>query len=674
MRTILTLLTLALIIINAAGQTLPKNDPLKLDADYYLMDKDFKKALTNYLNVIKSEPENADIKYKIGICYMNSENEKNLAIPYLEEASQKVSEKYNPSSFKETNAPVDALFVLGSAYRINNQLDEAIGAYTRYREYLDPKDDYNLKVVDQYLKSCELAKTMEKQPVNMTSVNLGSPLNTVSSSYRAVVSGDGKTMFYTTTGRLGYDIYLSLFKDTAWTTPRNVTSVLGAGKYMMTSDLSFDGQTLLLTLEDPMNSDIYESHFIKGRWSKAEAMGKEINSKYNETHASLSNDGKVIYFTSDRKGGLGDKDIYKSVMNLKGEWDKAENLGPVINTPFNEETPFMSETGDKLFFSSEGHEGIGGYDIFYYDFSNPSKGVVNLGYPLNTTDNDLFYVPTGDGMTAYYAFAGKDSYGGKDIYLVSVEERQEEEVRAGEGIEERVEEVMSESLVEIAKPDSVADLSALAVEEPSKPDSVEEEERGGEERVGEVVSESVAEVVSESVAEVESESVTEAESENVTEVESESVAEVVSESVAETSFKIQILALRKPADLKNFLNLPGIRVTYNNDNWYRYTLGTTLSRQEAESLLSEVMSKGYKDAFIKASPVDPQFTIQVMAVPGPVVDLSQFTGLTEIFVIRGADNYCRYSTGEYSTREEALASLDTIRSKGYKKAFVTRVK
>ncbi len=94
----------------------------------------------------------------------------------------------------------------------------------------------------------------------------------------------------------------------------------------------------------------------------------------------------------------------------------------MINTPFNEETPFVTADGQRLYFSSEGHDGIGGYDIFYYDFNNPAAGVVNVGYPLNTTDNDLFYVPQGTGNTGIYAFRGSDTYGGRDIYRVTVEE------------------------------------------------------------------------------------------------------------------------------------------------------------------------------------------------------------------------------------------------------------
>ena len=133
----------------------------------------------------------------------------------------------------------------------------------------------------------------------------------------------------------------------------------------------------------------------------------------------MSPDGKIMYFTSNRKGGEGDLDIYRSM--LQGDvWSNPQNLGPEINTPYNEETPFVSGDGNVLYFSSEGHQGMGGYDIFRYDFTKPENGAVNLGYPINTTDNNLFYVPGGNDTSAYYAFSGQDTYGGRDIYQVAV--------------------------------------------------------------------------------------------------------------------------------------------------------------------------------------------------------------------------------------------------------------
>jgi tetratricopeptide (TPR) repeat protein len=661
MKIVLLLLTMTLACITLTAQTLAKNDPLKYDADYYLMEKDFTKALNTYKNILRSEPDNADIKYKTGICYLNSENEKDLAIPYLEEASQKISEKYNSNSFDETNAPIDALFLLGSAYRINNQIDRAMDSYREYRNYLDPKDSYNLNVVDQYLKSCELAAIMQKSPVPVSQKNLGSPVNNEFPNYNPVLSGDGKTMFYTSPARQGYDIFLTTLEDTTWSVPKNVTTLLGTGKYMRTCDLSFDGLTLLLSLDDPMNADIYISRFNKGKWSKAEPLGKEINSKFNETHASLSVDGRVLYFTSNRKGGEGDLDIYKAEPDEKGSWGKPVNLGPVINTTLNEETPFITESGDRLYFSSEGHSGIGGYDIYYYDFSNPSKGVVNLGYPINGTDNDLFFVPTGDGRTAYYAFKGEDTKGGRDIYRMYIHDPDIPEVIIAENVDvteeisepEVAELPVLEELPVVEELPFVADVTELQ-EVIELPELLEVPEVTEVTEVPEVPEESVEDTTKFFIAEM------------------PPAEDPV--SPAASSYRIQVMALLKPVDLARFHDLSGVMVARNGDRWYRYTLGNTTDKNEAELLLASIKSKGYRDAFIRPFPGYPRYTIQVMAVPGPVVNLEMFSDLPAISVIKGQDKFCRYTTGEFPTKDEAISNLGRIRELGFTTAFVTRMK
>jgi septal ring-binding cell division protein DamX len=401
-----------------------------------------------------------------------------------------------------------------------------------------------------------------------------------------------------------------------------------------------------------MNNDIFISRFNKGRWSKAEPLGKEINTKYNETHASLSPDGRTLFFTSDRKGGIGDLDIYRAENDGNGSWGKPVNLGPEINTIFDEETPFLIETGNVLYFSSKGHNSIGGYDIFYYNFENPSEGVVNVGYPLNTTDNDLFYVPSGDGTSAYYAFRGEDSYGGRDIYKVFVQkpEPKTEEIVAGN---------TSDTIVPL-------EFIAEVVPEPAIPQEPEV-------FIDPIPTELPAETEPEAPEmPAVAEPIAEAEPAEIVFEEKVAVASTPEySSIKASAYKVQVMALRKHVDLTYFKGLTGLAVVYNGDNWYRYILGKTPNRQDAENLLSEVVIKGYKDAFIKALSEYPQYTIQFMAVPGPVVDLKRFRNLSDVSVIRGNDNFCRYTTGEYATKEEALAALGKVRSLGYKRAFVT---
>lgn len=658
----LLILALVFVCVLTGAQTLSKNDPLKFDADYYIMDKDYKRALGNYLTVLKSEPDNADVKYRAAICYLNIEGERSKAIPLLEEAVQKVSVKYNSGSFKETDAPVDAWFLLGSAYRIDGRLDDAIRAYNSYKGYLDPGDEYNMRVTDQYIRQCDRAKVMISRPIRLITTNLGKPVNAEGSNFNAVFSADHKSMLYTSPGRQGYEIYYTTFGDTAWNTPKNITSVLATGKFMTTSDLSDDGKTLLLSLDDPVNADLFVSHLVKNRWTKVEPLNKEINSKSSETYGSFSHDGKTLYFTSNRKGGLGDMDIYRSELDSKGAWGKPVNLGPGINTPFNEASPFMAESGNRLFFSSEGHDGMGGYDIFYYDFDNPGLGAVNPGYPLNTTDNDLFYVPQGDGSSGFYALSDENSYGGRDIYSVTIvpEELAEEPVPEPETV--RFTEIPSPEITPTELPEEIPaePVPVVAVAEPEPAIApAEQPEPPVEEQIVQVAPEVLPAV--ETVADVE------------TVLPAVETAPVASREIPAnaTSFGIQIMALKKPVDLSHFSDISDISVIYSADSWYRVLAGMTSSLPEAENLLSETIRKGYKDAFIRPGFVLPKYTIQIMAVPGPIVDLSKFSNLPEIIVTRGKDHFCRYSTGMYSTREDALNSLNQVKSLGYPGAFVT---
>jgi hypothetical protein len=629
---------------------------MKLDVDYYLMLKEFDKALDLCLKILKTEPENADIKHSIGICYLNSESEKVKAIPYLEEAVQKISANYNPNSLKEENASFESYFTLGSAYRVNNELDKAIDAYNKFKDYLDKGDDYNRQVADQYIRNCNLAKEMQAFPVGFNAVNLGDKINDARPNFNAVVSADGKTLAYTSPGKQGFEIWISTHADSGWTASKNITTVLGTGNYMKTCDLSSDGLTMLLALDDPVNSDIYISHFIKGRWSKVEPLGKTINSNMQETHASFSPDNNTLYFTSNRKGGEGDLDIYKSVMNSKGEWGKPENLGPGVNTPFNEETPFVSDDGQVLFFSSEGHDGIGGYDVFRYSLG-VSGGAVNLGYPVNTTDNNLFYFPVGDGSSAYYSYVGPESYGGRDVYAV----RWFEEERQGEEEMGRVGEEEAAVAVAVA-------VEKIEVEEP----------------VVDTIPETIAETIVEPEPETVAETIAEPEPETIAEPEPVTIAEPAAEPAPATAapadggvptsgvaaYSIQIMALRKPVDLDYFTGVPDLRVVYSSDRWYRYTVGTTTREQEAAMTLENMISKGYRDAFIRNRNPDPRYTIQIFAVPGPVVDLSKFSDIMEITVKKGEDNFCRYTTGEFGSEEEAAGMLENVKKMGFSSAFI----
>ena len=188
--------------------------------------------------------------------------------------------------------------------------------------------------------------------------------------------------------------------------------------------LTAQGTELYIYRNDVDGANLYTSMYDGSNWSEPMKMEKPINSNYEETHATVSPDKQTLYFTSNRPGGMGGLDIYRVRRLPNGEWGKAENM-KAFNTPYDEETPILHPNGKVMYFSSEGHNTMGQYDIFYSIMDNDGEWgpVVNMGYPINTPDDDFFFVPTTTPNIAYYASARyDDNYGGSDIYLIEYEE------------------------------------------------------------------------------------------------------------------------------------------------------------------------------------------------------------------------------------------------------------
>jgi hypothetical protein len=342
-------------------------------------------------------------------------------------------------------------------------------------------------------------------------------------------------------------------------------------------------------------------------------------------------------------------------------------MGPDVNTPYNEETPFVSADGKELYFSSEGHKGMGGYDVFRYDLTHSGKEAENMGYPVNSTENNLFYVPFGDGSTAYYAFKGPDSYGGRDIYRVTVKEA---------AVEPEALAIVQEAVSEpVAVPDTVAVVEMGAIPGPEAV-AVAQEPVVVPEPLA-ITPEAVVEkepVAVEPEAVVEPMAVPEPETVAVAvQTEEEAVVEPEEPGKAK-SYTIQFMALRKPVDLQYFRGFNDISVTLGDDDWYRYTWMTTTDSLRADQIKRDLITRGFADAFIRRKAIIPRYTVQVMAVPGPVTDLNIFSNLPEISVRKYSDKFCRYTTGWYETRDDARNALAQIKTLGYPKAFVRKVK
>jgi outer membrane protein OmpA-like peptidoglycan-associated protein/tetratricopeptide (TPR) repeat protein len=383
----------------------------------------YKQAIDPYLKAHTFNPNNAMLNFKIGKCYLYS-NYKLKSIPFLEKALQ-----LNPSVDPQIH------YVMAKAYHLDMQWDKAITEYKAFQATLTSVEEFKDLIADvsKHIAECLTGKELVKKPLRVFIDNVGGEINSQYPDYGPVISADESVMLFTsrrpnTTGgaidpginEFYEDIYISTKKDGKWTTAQNMGKPINTEDHDANSGLSADGQKFLIYI-GKNNGDLYEAELKGDAWSKPERMNKNINTDFHESSACYSPDGKSVYFVSDKPdGGLGDRDIYMSTKDEKGKWGKAVNLGPTINTAYGEEGVFIHPDGKTMYFSSQGHKTMGGYDIFKSVLENGKwSEPVNLGYPVNTPDDDVFFVTSASGKHGYYASFNSNGFGEKDIYMIT---------------------------------------------------------------------------------------------------------------------------------------------------------------------------------------------------------------------------------------------------------------
>lgn len=411
-------------------------------AEQLFGNENYEAALPLYLSLDSTDKDNANLAFRIGVCYLNSSTAKDQAMSWLEKAAAKTSEKYKGTSLKEKSAPLSAYYYLGRAYHFNYQFDQAIATFEKFKGYLGNTDPEMLRDVNRYIDMCITGKELVANPVSMKVENLGDKVNSKFSEHSPVITADEATLIFTsrrpntTGGKIDpadgmyfEDIYMSTRNnDNTWSDPVNMGSPINTEDHDATIGISVDGQKLFIYKDDKGDGNIYFSNLVGDRWANPQKLNDFVNSKAWEGNASISADGNLLYFSSEREGGLGGKDIYVSRKLPNGDWGKAMNLGPRINTAYDDDAPYIHPDGVTLYFASQGHKTMGGYDIFYSTLNPDSSSwsePVNMGYPVNSTDDDIFYTPTPDNKRAYYSSFKKDGQGEKDIYLITLPEREE---------------------------------------------------------------------------------------------------------------------------------------------------------------------------------------------------------------------------------------------------------
>ncbi len=405
-------------------------------AEDFIEDGNYYKALEIFQLLLNESPNNANLNFKVGFCYLNTATDKAKSIPYFEFASNHINENYNTSNFSEEGAPLEVFYYLGKAYHVNYRIDDAERVFFKLKSEVSAEDQAFLARINHELLSCQVARVLMKSPVEMKVSNLGRNVNSTYSEHSPVISGDESLLIFTSKreantgglkmddGQFFEDIYLCSFDGTIYSPARKISTNINTIGHEASIGLSFDGTKLFIYKDDNGDGNIYVSNRKGSQWDLPEKLPDVINSKFRETHASMSFDQNQIFFTSDRKGGFGGLDIYRVRKLPNGKWSKAMNLGPEINTPYDEDGPYFHPDGTSLFFASQGHNTMGGFDIFvsYIDENDNWTTPQNLGFPINTPDDDIYYMPSVDGRRAYYASYANNSLGNYDIFRIDLSE------------------------------------------------------------------------------------------------------------------------------------------------------------------------------------------------------------------------------------------------------------
>jgi tetratricopeptide (TPR) repeat protein len=396
---------------------------LLLKADKAYDFGDYLGALKMYETLYAIDSTDNETNFKLGVC--------NYEIKKLRKNAKKYFDKVPSTDFPEVN------YYLAMLNHLARDYEKAIFYFNQYK-YFGEDNQFSKKEVDDLIEKCNTAMLFEsKQDKAIVIQNMGNTINSEYAEYAPLIPADEKFMLFTSRrknpiwtnvdplGDYFEDIYISR-KDSIgnWGAPTMLDTVVNTATHDAGTGLSSDGEKLLLyrTSKDLNSGDIYESFYSNNAWSKPETVGSIVNSpEYLETSACISPNGDIIFFSSNRAGGYGGKDLYLVRKLENGKWGKPFNLGPNINTEYDEDAPFVHPLGNTLFFSSEGHKNMGGYDIFKVNFDETGKFEVaqNMGSPINTADDDIFFVMNTDATKAYLSSERDGGFGLQDIYSVT---------------------------------------------------------------------------------------------------------------------------------------------------------------------------------------------------------------------------------------------------------------
>lgn len=409
---------LGFLLLSAAS--FAQSNKALVDAQKYYGIRNYEQALPLYLEAIKTGIKDPVAYYEAGVCYQKSEdlNEQVKAIPLFEEAIK------NGKSL-----PVSVHYVLAQLYLKNEQLEKALDRFTQYKS-LTRADKKAQAEAERGIENSRNAIALMSVPRGYNVHPFPGIVNSKYTEYNPVVSADESVMAFTAlrpnTGKTRSgdkfieEIYISYNQSGSWTEPKVVP--VASNYNVGTAGISPDGQQMIIFMggiDD--EGSLFQINKTGETWSKPGILAGTINSKYLESTASITPDGKTIYFASNRQGGLGGLDIWKIEQKAAGVWTAPVNLGPEVNSKDNEDAPFIHPDQKTLFFTSDGHNSMGGRDIFQTKLVGGKwLKPENMGYPVNTTANDNYFTLTADGKRAYFSSDRKGGQGAQDIYFLDM--------------------------------------------------------------------------------------------------------------------------------------------------------------------------------------------------------------------------------------------------------------
>jgi outer membrane protein OmpA-like peptidoglycan-associated protein len=380
-------------------------------------------ALYYYMRAYKYNSDCAALNYKIGVCYLVSDKFKN--------STEFLLKAFN----KNERIAQDIHLLLGRSYQLNLDFDNAINHYKSYYALFTEKNIDEIKAnVDKLIKECKYGKDLVNSPTRVIITNIGDRVNSIYDDYNPVLHPNQNQLYFTSRRPIEEkdkryvedykyfeNIFVSEQSSDLWLSAKLVEDRIDSKNNESVLAFSADGNKIFVYNGKEDGGEILVSELKEGGWKSPGKVPGKISSKYAETTMAISKDGREMYIVSDRyESTLGGMDIYYSVLNENEKWSEPFNLGPKINTQFNEEGVYLSPKGDKLYFSSKGHNAMGGYDVFVSEKDSEGNWgePKNLGYPINTPNDEVFFKIEENEKQAYYSSIRENGVGALDIYKI----------------------------------------------------------------------------------------------------------------------------------------------------------------------------------------------------------------------------------------------------------------